>query len=161
MTGAIGAIGAVSAQDAHGAPLLAIASPAYARMTASRKPCPDSGRAAHAREHGAVGQQALQARGSSVRLQLGEVRPPAPSRRASGVLVVLGAVACDQVFQPGAGDVADSVLVLRQNRFSKSLTALPTSRRTCPGAGGSTRSLRQRATTAAASRSRDNSTGHS
>lgn len=51
--------------------------------------------------------------------------------------------------------------MLRQNRFSKSLTALPTSRRTCPGADGSMWSLRHRATTAAASRSRDSSTGHS
>ncbi|MCX5112444.1 hypothetical protein OOK13_28980 [Streptomyces sp. NBC_00378] len=51
--------------------------------------------------------------------------------------------------------------VLRQNRASNSLTALPTRRRTCPGVGGSTWSLRHRATTAAANRSRDSSTGHS
>ncbi len=51
--------------------------------------------------------------------------------------------------------------VAAQNRSSKVLTALPTSRAICPGAGGSSRSLRQRATTASASRSRFSSTPHS
>lgn len=50
--------------------------------------------------------------------------------------------------------------VVAQNRSSKVLTAEPTSRATRAGAGGSILSLRQRATTASASRSRDSSTPH-
>jgi len=51
--------------------------------------------------------------------------------------------------------------VAAQKRSSKVLTAEPTSRAIRPGVGGSSRSLRQRATTASASRSRFSSTPHS